>query len=64
MWVVVIARNCGELKRKLLANDPSPMTYNAPKPAEVLEEDKLVEAWKLDLKADSVKIVPVEQVFE
>ena len=62
--IVVIARNCEELRKNLLANEPSPMTYNAPKPKEILEEDKLVESWKIDVKPESVKIIPVEQVFE
>jgi zinc protease len=62
--IVVIAKNCEDLKKKLLANEPSPMTYNAPKPPEVLEEDKIVEKWKIDVRPESVKIVPVDQVFE
>lgn len=62
--IVVIAKNCEELKKKILANDSSPMTYNAPKPPEVLEEDGIIESWKLDLRPDSVKIVPVDQIFE
>jgi zinc protease len=62
--IVVIAKDCEELTKNLLANELSPMTYNAPKPKEILEEDKLVESWKIDVKAESVKTVPVEQVFE
>ena len=62
--IVVIARNCEELRKKLLGNDPSSMTYNSPKPEEVLAEDKIVERWKIDLKPEAVRIVPVEKVFE
>jgi hypothetical protein len=40
------------------------MTYNSPKPQEVLDEDKIVERWKIDLKPEAVRIVPVEKVFE
>lgn len=64
LYIVMVAKNCEQLRQKLLSNDPSPMTYNAPKPAEILEEDKIVERWKLDLKPENVRIVPVEKIFE
>jgi zinc protease len=64
MDIVVVARNCAELESKLLSGEPSPMTYNSPKPQEVLDEDKIVERWKIDLKPEAVRIVPVEKVFE
>jgi zinc protease len=60
----VVAKNCAELESKLLSGEPSPMTYNSPKPQEVLDEDKIVERWKIDLKPEAVRIVPVEKVFE
>jgi zinc protease len=62
--IVVVAKNCEDLKKKVLDGAPSPMTYNSPKPPEVLEEDKVVERWKIDLKPDAVRILPVEKVFE
>jgi len=64
LCIVAVARNCEQLRQKLLANEPSPMRYNAPKPAEILEEDKVVAHWKLDLKPENVRIIPVESVFE
>jgi len=64
LQLVVIAKNCNDLKSRLLAGDPSPMKYNSPKPKEILEEDKIVERWKIDLAADTIRIVPVDQVFE
>ena len=62
--IVVVAKNCEDLKKKFLDGAPSPMTYNSPKPPEVLEEDKIVERWKIDLQPDAVRILPVEKVFE
>jgi zinc protease len=62
--IVVVAKNCEELKKMFLDGAPSPMTYNSPKPPEVLEEDKIVERWKIDLPPDAVRILPVEKVFE
>ncbi len=64
LHIVVVARNCDELRKKLLSGEPSPMTYNSPKPKEVLDEDKVVETWKIDLKPENVRIIPVDQVFE
>jgi zinc protease len=64
MDIVVVAKNCAALKSKLLSGEPSPMTYNSPKPPEVLNEDKIVERWTIDLKPEAVRIAPVETVFE
>lgn len=64
LQIVVVAKDCEQLKKKLLSNKPSPMTYNSPKPKEVLEEDKIVEKWKIDLKPEAVRIVPVDTLFE
>jgi zinc protease len=61
---VLVAKNCEALRSRLLADEPSPITYNAPKPAEILEEDKIVAAWKLNLKPENVRIIPVEKIFE
>jgi zinc protease len=62
--IVAVAQNCEELKRKLSANPISPMTYNSPKPEDLMEEDKIVERWRIDLKPESVEIIPVAAVFE
>jgi zinc protease len=64
MQMVIVAQGCEEWKKRLLTGEPSPMKYNSPKPDEILEEDKIVEKWKIDLKPENVRIVPVEQVFE
>jgi len=59
-----VAKDCEDLRRRLLAGEPSPMRYNAPRPPEVLEEDKLVERFRLDLKPENVRVVAVGQIFE
>jgi hypothetical protein len=40
------------------------MIYNSPKPASVTDVDKIVEKWPLHLKADAIKVVPVDRVFQ
>jgi zinc protease len=62
--VVVVANNCEALKKKFLSEDPSPMSYNSPKPEQIQNEDKIVERWKLGWKAENVRVVPVDKVFE
>jgi zinc protease len=62
--IVVVARDCEQLKQKLVAGEPSPMTYNSPKPDELLEEDKVVSTWKIGIDRDAVRILPVDGVFE
>ncbi len=61
--MVAVARNAAELKEKLTSGEPSPITYNSPKPEEILAEDKVVEKWNLGLRPEDVRIVPLEDVF-
>ncbi|MCL4402829.1 MAG: insulinase family protein, partial [Acidobacteria bacterium] len=62
--IVAVAKNAAQLKEKLVSGAPSPMTYNSPKPQEVLDEDKVVQSWNLGLRPEDINIVPVEQVFQ
>ena len=62
--IVVIGKDCESLRKKIIANEPSPMTYNSPKPKEVTDEDEAVSRFKIDVAPDAVKIVPVDTVFE
>jgi zinc protease len=64
LQIVAVTRNAEDLKDQLLSDGPSPMTYNSPKPPDILEEDKVVESWKLHLRPEDVTIVPVDRVFE
>lgn len=64
LQIVAVARDADGLKQALADGAASPMTYNSEKPKELLEEDKLIEAWKIDVKPEAIKIVPVEQVFQ
>jgi zinc protease len=62
--IVAVTQNAEQLKSKLASNAVSPMTYNSPKPAQVMEEDRIVERWRIDLKPESIRIVPVNTIFE
>lgn len=60
---VFITPDAADLKQRLVENRPSPMTYNSPKPAELLAEDKVIEGLPLGFTADSVTVVPADSVF-
>ena len=62
--IAAVTRNGEDLKRQLLSEDASPMTYNSPKPKEIVEEDKLVEKWPLKLRPEDIKVRPVSEVFQ
>jgi zinc protease len=62
-YVAVITPDAEELKEKLLAETPSPMTYASPKPAEVLEEDEMIQTYPLGLDPARVQVIPVDEVF-
>jgi hypothetical protein len=62
--IVAVTKDGEDLKRQLTSDASSPMTYNSPKPAEITEVDKVVEKWRLHLKAEDVKVVPVDRVFQ
>ncbi|HET8547514.1 MAG TPA: pitrilysin family protein [Bryobacteraceae bacterium] len=64
LQIVVIGQGMDAFRAKLLANEPSPMKYNAPKPEEITAEDKIVQDLKLPLKAENVNIVIVDKIFE
>jgi zinc protease len=63
MVIVAVAKNGEELKKELASPDPSPMKYNSPKPGAITEEDKTVEKWPLNLRAEDIRVVPLADVF-
>ncbi len=61
---VFITKDAEELKRQLVGDGVSTITYESPKPPEVLEEDKVIGGRKLAIKDEKVTITPVEAVFK
>jgi len=64
LQIVAITDNAEDFKKQLTDGAPSKMTYNSPKPANILEEDKTVGSWNLDLRPEDITIVPVSHIFE
>ncbi|MEO5589143.1 MAG: insulinase family protein, partial [Gemmatimonadaceae bacterium] len=61
--VVIITKDAEGLKKQLLADAFSPITYDAEKPKELLDEDKVIGARKLRLTPDRIRITPASEVF-
>ncbi|HEX8118913.1 MAG TPA: pitrilysin family protein [Pyrinomonadaceae bacterium] len=64
MRVVVITKDAEGLRDAIVKGAPSPITYNSPKPEEILAEDKVIEKYKVPVRPDQVVIVPVDKVFQ
>ena len=62
--IVAVAQDTDLLKKKLAGNAVSEMSYNSPKPPDVVEEDKIVERLRLDLTPESIRIAPALTLFE
>jgi zinc protease len=65
LQIAIVTEHAADLAGRLASGEPSPMDYaDIPKPAEVLEEDKLIESWPLKIAASSITIVPVDEMFQ
>ena len=62
--VVIIAKDAEGLRQALLADAFSPITYDGEKPADLLAEDKVIGARKLAVRAEAIRITPVDEVFK
>ena len=62
--VVIVAKDAEDLRDKLVSDAFSPITYDAPKAKEITDEDAVIGAMKLNIKAENVRITPVEEVFK
>jgi zinc protease len=59
----MITKDAEGLKQKLVSDEVSTIKYEAEKPQALLDEDKVIGAMKLGIRADAVRIVPAEDVF-
>ena len=64
MRIVIVTKDAQALRDALLKGAPSPITYNSPKPKEILEEDKLIEKLPIPIEPGSVTVRPVAEVFQ
>ena len=64
MRVVMITKDAQGLRDAIVKGAPSPITYNSPKPADIMAEDKIIERYKINVRPDQVVVVPVDKVFQ
>lgn len=61
--IAMIHNEAEALRDAIVAEKPSPIRYDSPKPQEVLDEDKILEKHPLKIAAANTRIVPVEELF-
>ena len=64
MQFVFITKDAQDMKKRLVSEQESPMVYNSEKDEKLLEKDKFLQKYPLNIDGDSVEIIPVEKVFE
>jgi zinc protease len=64
MRIVMVTKDAEGLRQAIINNTPSPIKYNAPKPKEILDEDEVIQTYRINIKPEDVAIVPVERVFQ
>jgi zinc protease len=63
MQVVIVTKDAIALRDQLVSDAFSAIKYDAPKAPEIVEEDKIIGAFKLNIKPENVKIIPVDEIF-
>jgi zinc protease len=64
MTVVMITKDADGLRKDILAGKTSPIKYNAQPPQNILDEDKIIQDYKINVMPANVTVTPVEKVFE
>ncbi len=62
--VAIVANDPEDLMKAMLSNTPSPITYASTVSERILEEDKVISTFPLDINKMHSKIVPVAELFE
>ena len=61
--IAMVSEQAEALAAAIGSETPSPITYATGKPAEVLAEDKLIEAYPLGIRREDITVVPVDTIF-
>jgi zinc protease len=62
--IAIVTGDAPGLAAALSSGTPTPVTYDTPKPSAILEEDRTIAAWPLDIAPERIEIVPVAEAFE
>ena len=61
--VAIVTGAATDLAASLASDAPSPITYDTPKPPEVLAEDRQIGSFPLRIAAEHITVVPVSSMF-
>jgi zinc protease len=64
MRIVLVTKNADVIRDAILKNSASPISYNSSKPKEIMDEDKVIQTYRINVKPEDVVSVPVAQVFQ
>ena len=65
VYIAVITQDGESLKKALVENTTSPITYANPNmPNAVLDEDKIIESYPLQVKPENVRVIPAAEFFK
>lgn len=64
LTIVLVAKNAAAVKATIVKGDKTPPKYDAPKPKEVTDEDRIIEALPFGVKDEDVTIVPIASLFK
>ena len=62
--IAIVTGDAAAMRALLASGEPTPITYPTPKPAAILEEDRIIEAWPLNLAEERMTTIPVAEAFE
>jgi zinc protease len=64
LTIAIVTGAAAAMRARLASGEPTPISYATPKPAAILEEDRIIEAWPLRLAEERMTTVPVAAAFE
>ena len=62
--IIVVTKGAEAFKQAAVDGKASPISYTQPPPKDVLDEDKIIESYKLNFNPKKVEVVPVDSVFQ
>ena len=63
--IAIVSDKGAEVRQKLLDGAATPITYDTTgTPADILEEDKIIQKFPLPVSAGKIKVAPVDEMFE
>src|SRR5207248_7007601 len=64
MRIVLVTKDAGAIRDAILKNTASPISYNSTKPKEIMDEDKVIQTYRINVKSEDVVVVPVAQMYQ